>query len=240
MLNWMFQHDCLDTYCFWVSSMHVFYIFAFAPVQRNWACFTWKGALEIWLLLLLLLLFIRHWKKDTPTEHKMFLQSPRYLAKRSHNQWGSESQNWKRHQAIWRPPDFSEKTQTEVARPRHMTIWTDQDYPTGNSSRRKTKADNIKEWRQIKEWTGLEWNIILQKAENHESWGYLGSDLLEKHVLHPKLVNLFHHLTVEQVDVSLHSMPAREFPPQGFWTPQTPMLQRPPPLKKNPSLCLIS
>ena len=42
--------------------MHVFCIFVFAPVQRNWACFTWKGALEklslLLLLLLLLLLFI--------------------------------------------------------------------------------------------------------------------------------------------------------------------------------------
>ena len=30
-------------------------IFVFEPVQRNWACFTWKGALEICSLLLLLL-----------------------------------------------------------------------------------------------------------------------------------------------------------------------------------------
>ena len=55
MLNWMFQHHCLDTYCFGVSYMHAFYSFIFAPVQRNWACFTWKGALEIRSLLLLLL-----------------------------------------------------------------------------------------------------------------------------------------------------------------------------------------
>ena len=56
LLNWMFQHDCLDTYCFWVSYMHAFSIFVLAPVQRNWACFTWKSALEIRSLLLLLLL----------------------------------------------------------------------------------------------------------------------------------------------------------------------------------------
>ena len=55
LLNWMFQHDCLDTYCFWVSYMHAFCIFVFASVQRNWACFTWKSALEIRSLLLLLL-----------------------------------------------------------------------------------------------------------------------------------------------------------------------------------------
>ena len=30
-------------------------MFCIAPVQRNWACFTWKGALEIRSLLLLLL-----------------------------------------------------------------------------------------------------------------------------------------------------------------------------------------
>ena len=45
LFNWMFQHDCLDTYCFWVSHMHAFSIFIFAPVQPNWACFTWKSAL---------------------------------------------------------------------------------------------------------------------------------------------------------------------------------------------------
>ena len=32
--------------------MHVFCIFVFAPVQYNWACFTWKDALEICSLLL--------------------------------------------------------------------------------------------------------------------------------------------------------------------------------------------
>ena len=35
--------------------MHVFCIFVFAPVQHNWVCFTWKGALETRSLLLLLL-----------------------------------------------------------------------------------------------------------------------------------------------------------------------------------------
>ena len=50
-----FEHDCLETFCFGVSYMHVFCIFVFALVQRNWACFTWKGALEICLLLPLLL-----------------------------------------------------------------------------------------------------------------------------------------------------------------------------------------
>ena len=38
--------------------MDVFCIFVVAPVQRNGACFTWKGALEIRSLLLLLLLLL--------------------------------------------------------------------------------------------------------------------------------------------------------------------------------------
>ena len=50
----------------------------------------------------------------------------------------------------------------------HTIIWTGQDYPTGNSSRRKTKR---KRWEDnIKEWIGFEWNIILRKAENCEEW----------------------------------------------------------------------
>ena len=42
-----------------LSVLHVFCIFVLAPVQHSWACFTWKGALEIRsLILLLLLLYI--------------------------------------------------------------------------------------------------------------------------------------------------------------------------------------
>ena len=37
---------------FWMSYMHVFYIFVFVLVQCNWVCFTWKGPLEIQSLLL--------------------------------------------------------------------------------------------------------------------------------------------------------------------------------------------
>ena len=37
-----------------MSYVHVFCIFVFAPVQHNLLCFTWKGALEIHSLLLLL------------------------------------------------------------------------------------------------------------------------------------------------------------------------------------------
>ena len=41
--------------------------------------------------------------------------------------------------SLFSPLDYSEKTQTEVVWARHTIIWTGQDYPTGNSSRRKTK-----------------------------------------------------------------------------------------------------
>ena len=113
----------------------------------------------------------RHRKKDTGIGDEMFPQTPWYLIQRSHNQWGSESHNWKRYQAVWRPSDFSEKTQTEVVRACHKITWTGQDYPTGDSSRRETKRQTEETMEDnIKEWTGLEWNILLQKAENHKEW----------------------------------------------------------------------
>ena len=68
----------------------------------------------------------------------VLLQAGRYFVK-ARMKWGSESQNWKHHRAIWKTPDFSEKMPTEVVRAHHTIIWTGQDYPTGNSSRRETK-----------------------------------------------------------------------------------------------------
>ena len=63
------------------------------------------------------------------------------------------------------------RRKTEVVRARHTIIWTGQDCPIGNSSRRKTKRQTEERWEDnIKEWTRLEWNIILQKAENREEW----------------------------------------------------------------------
>ena len=61
-LSWMFQHDYFDTCGFeYPIYIHVFCIFVFAPVQRKWACSTWKGALEIRSLLLLLqLVYLVH------------------------------------------------------------------------------------------------------------------------------------------------------------------------------------
>ena len=78
----------------------------------------------------------------------------------------TENANW----AVWRPPNFSEKTQTEVVWACHMVVRTGQDYPTGNSSRRETKRQKKQKEDNIKEWTVLEWNIILRKAEKREEW----------------------------------------------------------------------
>ena len=53
--------------------MHVFCIFVFAPVQRNWARFTWKGALEVHPLLLLLLFhYVTEWISNRLSLDKWF------------------------------------------------------------------------------------------------------------------------------------------------------------------------
>ena len=110
----------------------------------------------------------RHWKKDTGFGDETVPQTPRYLIQRSQNQWGSESQNWKHHRAVWKPPDFSEKTQTEVARARHTIIWT---ILQGTVQGGRQRCRQRKQWEDnIKEWTGLEWNILLRKAKNREEW----------------------------------------------------------------------
>ena len=57
LLSWMFEHDYLDTCCF---ACLICKYFVFALVQRNWACFTQKGVLEICSLLLLLSLLLLH------------------------------------------------------------------------------------------------------------------------------------------------------------------------------------
>jgi len=68
--------------------------------------------------------------------------------------------------AIGRAPDFSEKTHTKVVMARHTNIWTGQDCPTGNSTRRETKRRR-KRWEDnIREWTGFERNEMLQKKED--------------------------------------------------------------------------
>ena len=101
---------------------------------------------------------------------EMLLQTPWYLVQRWHNQWWSEKQNWKCHGAIWSPPDFSEKTQTEVVWACHTIIWTGQDYPTGNSSRRETKRqteETMGRQHQRVDWPWVEHHT----AESREPWG---------------------------------------------------------------------
>ena len=74
------------------------------------------------------------------------------------------------NRAIWRPPDFSEKTQTEVVRASHTVIWTGQDYPTGNSSRRETKRqteETMGRQRQRVDWPWMEYHT----TESWELWG---------------------------------------------------------------------
>ena len=54
----LIKHDYLDTCCF---GCLICMCFVFAPVQQNWACFTWKGALEIRSFFLLLLAIFWLW-----------------------------------------------------------------------------------------------------------------------------------------------------------------------------------
>ena len=59
------------------------------------------------------------------------------------------------------PTDYSEKTQTEVVRARHTIIWTGQDYPTGNISRRKTKRqteETMGRQHQRVDWPSMEYH----------------------------------------------------------------------------------
>ena len=53
LLTWMFEHDCLDTYAVLGVLYACVLYFVFVLVQGNWACFTWKGALEMQSFLLL-------------------------------------------------------------------------------------------------------------------------------------------------------------------------------------------
>ena len=66
---------------FWSRTldMHVFCIFVFAPVQRSWACFTWKGALEVCSLLLLSLQLmhtcVQNWTQKAGHQQPYMLRS---------------------------------------------------------------------------------------------------------------------------------------------------------------------
>ena len=68
-------------------------------------------------------------------------------------------QNWKRHWTVWRPPDFTRSSGLA------KTILQ------GTVQGRRQRGRQRKRWENnIKEWTGLECNIILRKSENREKW----------------------------------------------------------------------
>ena len=77
----------------------------------------------------------------------------------------------------------SEKTQTEVVRASHTIIWTGHDYLQGTVQGGRRRGRQRKRWEDnIKEWTGLEWNILRRKAENRKEW----RKLLEKSTVVPQ------------------------------------------------------
>ena len=53
LLSWMFEHACFDTCCFGCLICMCCIFLYLHLFSANWACFTWKSALEIQLLLLL-------------------------------------------------------------------------------------------------------------------------------------------------------------------------------------------
>ena len=92
------------------------------------------------------------------------------LVQTSYNQWGSESQNWKSHWVVWRP-DFSEKSQTKWYRHVTRSSGLAKTILQGTVQGGRWRGRQRKRWEDnIKEWTGLEWNITLWKTENCEEW----------------------------------------------------------------------
>ena len=65
----------------------------------------------------------------------------------------------------------SVKRRKLVVRARHTIVWTGQDYPTGNSSRRRSGRQR-KRWEDnIKVWSGLVWDIIVRKPRTARGGG---------------------------------------------------------------------
>ena len=87
---------------------------------------------------------------------------------RSHNQRGSENQNWKRHRAVGRPEKIRKlKWYGHATRSSGLAKTILQGTVQGERRRGRQR----KRWEgSTKEWTGLEWNIVLRKAENREEW----------------------------------------------------------------------
>ena len=91
----------------------------------------------------------------------MLPQTPRYLVQRSRNQWGSESENCKRHRPY-------EDLLTTVKRRKlkqygHVTRSSGLANPTGNSPRRKTKRqieETMGRQHQRVDWPSMEHHIM--------------------------------------------------------------------------------
>ena len=83
---------------------------------------------------------VNHTSKDQVTDSSLI-----QLAIQLRSSWQtrsvlSDAGKENRNLADSTPLNFSEKTQADVVeRARHAIIWTGQDYPTGNSTRRETK-----------------------------------------------------------------------------------------------------
>ena len=113
----------------------------------------------------------RQWKKDTGIGDEMLPQTPWHLVQRSHK----PMRKWKPELETTGP---YEDLLTSVKR--FKLKWYG--YVTQSSGLAKTilqgtvqggrrRGRQRKRWEDhIKEWTGLEWKIILRKAENREEW----------------------------------------------------------------------
>ena len=107
----------------------------------------------------------RHWKKDTGIGDEMFPQTPWYITNEEVKARIGNAIRWyedvltsvKRHKLKW----YGHITWSSGLA---KTILQGTVQGRRRGRQRKWWEDNIKEW------TGLEWNIILWKAENREEW----------------------------------------------------------------------
>ena len=58
MLNWMFQHDCLDTCCFWVSYMHAFSFFFFCTCSAQLSMFHMERRSRNTLIIIIIIIAV--------------------------------------------------------------------------------------------------------------------------------------------------------------------------------------
>ena len=99
-----------------------------------------------------------------------FLQTPWNLTQKSHNQCGSESQNWKHHGPY---EDLTSVKRCKLKWYGHVTRSSGlaKTILQGTAQEGRRRGRQRKWWEDnIKEWTGLKWNIILWKAKNHKEW----------------------------------------------------------------------